>query len=149
MRADLAGIGAEFALSSFVWLAYDGMVLDPVRQRYMLEYLNVRHFPFRYRDMKRAEKLNNVVLAKYAAKHGLPFLDVAGLMPQDPGLFLDPAHLTYHGVRLHAWIVLQELVPLVVERLARKAWGSKPVPAVDPPPGLVFTPREIAVSCGG
>src|SRR5262249_17813305 len=31
IRTDVTGIGAEFAVSSFVWMVKDGMVLDPAR----------------------------------------------------------------------------------------------------------------------
>ena len=41
IRGDLSGIGAEFALSSFAWMVKDGLVLDPVRHRYIIEQLNV------------------------------------------------------------------------------------------------------------
>ena len=40
MRADLHGVGAELAVSSFVWLVHDGMVVDPLRGRYIWQQLN-------------------------------------------------------------------------------------------------------------
>jgi hypothetical protein len=53
IRADLAAVGAEFAVSSFKWMVSDGMKLDPVRQRYTLDMLNASYGPFRYRDLAR------------------------------------------------------------------------------------------------
>jgi len=66
-----------------MWLVKDGMVLDPIRGRIIWEYLNIYHFPFRYRDIERLTAFQNRVFAKYAAAHGLPFIDVAGRMPFD------------------------------------------------------------------
>ena len=45
IRADLATIGSDFALSSFAWMVKDGLVLDPIRHRYILEQLNVVELP--------------------------------------------------------------------------------------------------------
>ena len=40
IRSDLASTDGELAMSSFVWMVKDGMVLDPVRHRFTLEQLN-------------------------------------------------------------------------------------------------------------
>lgn len=100
MRTDLAKVGAELAISSFMWMVRDGMVLDPVRHRYTLDQLNVRNFPFTYRDLERLAAFQNRVLAAYAAAHGIPFLDVAATMPFDPNLFFDAVHKSYPGERM-------------------------------------------------
>ena len=146
MRASLASIGAELALSTFVRLVEDGMVLDPVRNRMLIEDLNIAYFPFRYADIARVSVFQNRVFAKYAARHGLPLLDVAARMPMAPDLFTDAVHLTYGGVRLHAWIVVQELIPLIEKRLASGAW-PKPVVPAEPPPGLLFEPEVVTFDC--
>ena len=72
---------------------------------------------------------------------------VAGLLPKDPDLFTDASHLTYGGVRLHAWLVLQGLIPLIEKRLAAGAWPT-PQPPGEPPPGLYFTPEVLPLNCG-
>src|SRR5262249_35831336 len=84
IRADLATVGGELAVSSFPWMVKDGLVLNPIRHRYILETLNVGSYPFRYRDLERLVNFQNRVLGKYAAAHGLPFVDVARIMPFDP-----------------------------------------------------------------
>jgi hypothetical protein len=40
IRGDLSTIGSDFALSSFAWMVKDGLVLDPIRHRYILEHLS-------------------------------------------------------------------------------------------------------------
>jgi hypothetical protein len=129
IRADLAKVDGELALSSVMWLVKDGMLLDPIRGRIIWEYLNIYRFPFRYRDMERLTAFQNRVFAKYAATHGLPFIDVAGRMPFDPNLFADAVHTTYPGARLKAWVVLQQLVPIIEKRLASGSW-PKPAPVM-------------------
>jgi hypothetical protein len=147
IRTDLAAVDSEFVMSSFKWLAKDGLVLDPIRHKDILEDLNIVHFPFRYRDLERLADFQNRVLAKYAATHGLTFFDVARDMPSDPDLFTDAIHDTYPGVRLRAWIVLQKLLPLIEQRLASGAW-PKPVPAMgDVHPAFRTPPREITFQC--
>ena len=117
IRRDLQGVSAELILTSFVWLVEDGMVLEPVKHQSIHRYLNLGLYPFRYRDVRRAADFQNRVFAKYAAVHGLDFIDVDKLYPRDPDLFTDPIHQTYAGVRLRAWIVLQQLVPILQRRI--------------------------------
>ena len=149
MRADAAAGGSEVALSSFVWLVHDGMVLDPARDKMLLDFLNITQFPLRYHDIARAAAFQNRVFAEYAAKHGLAFFDVARQYPKDSGLFTDAVHMTYSGVRLHAWIVLQELVPFIEKRLATGQWPRPPPVDSGPPPEPSYAPTEIAFDCKG
>jgi hypothetical protein len=147
MRADLATVDSEFALSSFMWLVKDGMVLNPIRNRLILDDLNVRNFPFRYRDMERLATFQNRVFAKYASVHGLPFIDLARVMPFDPDLFADAIHNTYPGIRMQAWVVLQQLLPIIEKHLASGAW-PKPVPIMgETHPAFVVAPRQITFHC--
>jgi hypothetical protein len=130
-----------------MWLVKDGMALDPIRGRIIWEYLNIYRFPFRYRDIERLAAFQNRVFAKYAATRGLPFIDVAGRMPFDANLFADAVHTTYPGGRLKAWVVLQQLVPIIEKRLASGAW-PKPVPVMgDTHPAFTTKPRQIPVDC--
>lgn len=137
--------GGELALASFKWLVSDGMVLDPMRHRLILEYLNYGYAPFRYRDLERLALFQNRVLQKFAKAHRIDFLDVARLMPSDPDLFIDAIHGTPEGERLRAWIVLQLLVPVVDRHLADGTWPKKSFPQVA---GLApYTPRVVTFDC--
>jgi len=149
IRTDLAAVESEFAVTSFIWMAKDGMIVDPIRNKILWEDLNIRRFPYRYRDIERLAAFQNRVLAKYAAANRLPFIDVAGRMPLDPDLFADAVHETEAGMKLKAWIILQQLVPLIEQRLASSAW-PKPIPV--PPmgnthPAFVKAPWHIPVDC--
>jgi hypothetical protein len=144
IRADMASIGGELAVSSFVWMVKDGMVLDPIRHKYILEQLNIANYPFRYRELERLAKFQNRWLAKYAAVHGLPFIDIASNMPLDPDLFIDAVHPSYSGVRLHGWVAFQQLLPAIEKHLADGSW-PKPTPAEQPLP--TFQARKITFDC--
>jgi len=144
IRTDLAKVGSEFSVASFHWLAKDGLVVDAARQKAILETLNVSYFPFRYRDLERLTAFENRVFAKYDAVHGLPFIDVAGHMPYDPNLFSDAIHNTVAGIKLRAWIELQQLVPIIEKHLADGSW-PRPVPKMGDPPA--YQPRQIHFTC--
>ncbi len=144
IRGDLSTIGSDFALSSFAWMVRDGLVLDPVRHKYIIEQLNVGNWPYRYRDLDRLVKFENRVFAKYAKVHGMPFIDVAGQLPSDPDLFIDAVHTSYAGTRVRGWINFQQLLPVIEKHLADGSW-PRPPGAEQPLP--TFTPREIKFSC--
>jgi hypothetical protein len=145
IRRDLGSIGAELALSSFFWLVKDGMTLDPVKGRYTLQQLNVGYYPFRYRDLERLARFQNRFFAKYAAVHGLPFVDLVRDMPFDPDLFTDAVHFSYGGTRLRAWIILQQLLPAIEHRLSDGSWPRRNEQDASPLPS--FTPRRITFDC--
>jgi hypothetical protein len=145
IEATTEKVGAELAIASYKWLVWDGMVLDPVRHRLILEYLNFGYAPFRYRDMERLALFQNRVLEKFAKAHRIDFLDVARLMPSDPELFIDAIHGTPEGERLRAWTALQLLVPVVDRHLANGTWPKKSFPAVAPP--APYTPRVVTFDC--
>ena len=125
----------------------DGLVLDPVRHRYILDQLNVANFPFRYRDLERLAKFQNRVFAKYARAHGLPFLDVAARCRFDPDLFLDAVHNTYPGARMQGWVTFLLLVPLIEQRLASGAWPKSVATMPSSHPAFVVPPRLVPVDC--
>ena len=67
--------------------------------------------------------------------------------PKDPAVFSDAFHNTPAGVRLRAWIILQQLVPLIEARLASGAW-PRAVPAMpDNHPAFDALARLITFDC--
>lgn len=145
MRTDLAKVGSDFAVSSFLWMVKDGLVLDPLRHRYIYEQLNSGNYPYRYRDMERLSNFQNRFLAKYAKVHGLAFIDFAKYVPLDPDLFTDAVHTNYAGLRLQAWAGFNLLLPVVEKHLADKTWPRPSDPSAPPMPTI--SPRRITFSC--
>ena len=149
IRAAGNSVGAELVLASFFWLVKDGMELDPIRHRSILDYINQAYGPFHYRDIERLAAFQNRVFAKYARVHDLAFIDVARLLPFDPDLFVDAIHNSYAGERLRAWVFLQGLVPVVERQLKSGAWPRKVEAAKTPTPAPAFKPRPITFTCTG
>ncbi len=121
IRLELEKVGAEFALSSFAWLVHDGLKVHPLAGRYIWETNNRYYWPWSYRDIRRGLDFENRVYGKFASSRGLPFLDVARLIPPEPSLYFDGVHMTQGGVRVKAWAFFRELLPLLERRLASGA----------------------------
>jgi hypothetical protein len=141
MRRDLRRIGSQLAVASFIWMVYEGMELDPVRDVALHTYLNEYFWPLRYRDMRRMADFQNRVFEKYAATHELPFLDVAGAFPRDPRLFSDAVHTRMSGTRLRAWVTFLRLLPVISSRLQSGALPRADREPLDHHPNL--SPRRL------
>ena len=125
IRAAAAGVGAETALSSFMWLVYDGMTLNLARDFALFDFLNRPYGNFSYAHMRRYADFQNRVFEKYARVNGLPFIDLASEYPRDPRLFYDAIHMSATGIRVQAWIMFQHLVPMAEERMKSGRWPSR------------------------
>lgn len=152
MRAALTPSGGEFAVSSFIWLVHDGLRLDPDRHQTIYRYLNGTYWPTTYAVMRELADFQNTVFRKYSAQNHLPFFDVAATFPQEPDLFGDAIHMGSAGLRLQGWIYLQQLIPMLEERI-RAGTLPRPMvtrrsrhPAFDVDAGLVSR-DEILASC--
>jgi hypothetical protein len=117
IRQALGGNNASLVMTSFEWLVYPGMVVDPGRDADLFAYLNTIFWPFSYAHMRRFIDFQARVFRKYAAVHDLDFIDLAAVYPRDPRLFDDAIHMTRAGIHLQAWIVFNGLVPAIERRL--------------------------------
>jgi len=139
LRRNVDDSGAQLVLTSFKFLAFEGMQLDPKRNAVIYKYLNEQCWPYRYADVRRANDLHNGLMAAFATQFQLPFIDVAAGFPDDPRLFFDAFHLTGNGTRLQAWITFRGLLPVIREHLARGDWPrldqtpQTTHPALEPP----------------
>ena len=122
MRVELNKVGSEFALSSFAWLVRDGLKVDPVQGRYIWATNNQIYWPWTYHDIRRGLDFETLAYKKFAASHGIPFFDVAAIIPAEPLLFADAFHMTQSGIRVKAWAFFRELLPFVEKRLESHAW---------------------------
>lgn len=147
IRLSAALAGSDFAIASFPWMVKDGLVLDPVRHKYIIQQLNVSNYPYRYRDLERLANFQNRVLAAYAKKHGADFVDIAGQTPLNPDLFVDAVHTNYAGGKLRGWIAFNLLLPIIEKHLADGSW-PRPWPKNAPQTLPTFTPRKITFNCG-
>ena len=136
IRGTLRPIGGVLALASFERLAVDGLRLSPVAHRYIYEQLNTALWPLRYADVRRLSDFQNRVFRAYADSRRIPFLEIAGQVPQDPGLFSDTVHMTETGERLKAWIAFQQLVPWLRREIESGRLPQTSRPPLPPPPSM-------------
>lgn len=154
MRTATEAAGGEFALASFVWMVPEPRVpLDLTRHRDLYVYLNRTLWPASYAHVRRMADFQNRVFKAYAGERHTGYLDVAAAVPQDPDLFADPIHMGLPGLRLQAWIMLQQLVPWIRARIAdgrlpkkmRTPLASHPAFAADP--RRLVSISEVRAAC--
>lgn len=126
MLADSRASGTRFIMTTFSWLAFDGMKLDWNKQMAMYIALNQDYWPASYANMARLNALQNRVYNAWARAHDVDLLDVAGQMPQDTDLYFDGCHTTIAGTRVRAWTVFQSLLPILERDMAS---GQLPRPS--------------------
>jgi hypothetical protein len=110
IRADASARGTEMLVSSFVWLAQEGLELQ---NGSIYDYLNRTCWPYRYADIRRLADFQNRVLARWAEARNVHFIDVAKDFPPDPSFFMDAIHFNQEGTRMQAWLTLDGLFPYV------------------------------------
>ena len=87
------------------------------------------------------------------AVHGLAFNDLASVYPADPRLFHDSVHMTPAGIKLKAWLILQQLVPEIERRIAdgrlplADRGGRKVHPAFPERPAPLVRLDDVRNSC--
>jgi hypothetical protein len=137
-------IGGQFAIASFMWMIPDPRVpLDLTQHRDLYVYLNRTLWPVRYTHLRRMADFQNRLFRAFAEKRHVHYVEVAARLPQDPDLFSDPIHMGSPGLRLQAWIVLQQLVPWLQTALDER---RLPRPMQTPRvahPNLAGNPRQL------
>jgi hypothetical protein len=113
IRRSASAIDATVVVSSFIWMAKDGLVVDRANHRYYYDTMNLKYWPVTYAEMRRLADFQNRVFRAYAASRNIPFIDPSASYPLDITLFADPVHVSMDGDRLRAWVIFQGLVPIL------------------------------------
>ena len=142
IRATTSAGGATLVMTSFLWMVYDGLVVDPISQATFLRMLNVQFWPATYADFRRMADFQNRVFRDYADTRHLPFIDVSSQYPRDPALFTDAVHPTIDGDRIRAWIMFQGLVPMLRQSIAAKQLPRRDRLPFHPTPAPASFPRS-------
>ena len=129
IRSALKPVDATLVLSSFIWMVKDGLVVNRAIHEYYYQNVNVRFWPLTYAELRQLADYQNQVFRAYAKSRGIPFIDPASVYPLDLALFGDPVHMSADGDRLRAWVMFQELVPILGEQIR-----SGRLPAADRSP---------------
>lgn len=140
-------IKAELFLASFLMMVKDGMQLDRSRHKKIFETLNGELWPLTYRDIEYLIKFQNQVFKKTAQVNSIHYIPLAEKFPLDPDLFYDPVHMVDSGTKLQAWIMFQEILPLVQKKIGDKEWPKKTVslkshPFLESPPKKAILTRN-------
>jgi hypothetical protein len=139
--------GGQLLLCSFQWLVRDGLLLPGAAHRYIYDQLNGPLFwPLTYAEIRRLTDFQNVVFRRYAASRGIGFLDIARGLPQDTDLYTDAIHMSYPGERVRAWVLFQQLIPIVRQEIESGRLPRKGPPPKLPPPADYST-VEVGLGC--
>jgi hypothetical protein len=112
-------------VSTFRVLAFDGMraggsLYQTINEGYW--------WPYTYAQIRRVMMFYNRALRAWAQRHGQGLLEIDERMPWRPELYGDGMHQLPAGEALHAWIVLQQLMPRIRADLANGAAPTRQAP---------------------
>ena len=94
------------------------MILNRTIHDGLYRYWNRQMWPYTYADIAKFSHLQNRIYETFCHNSGSIFIDLAALYPLNPHLFLDGVHTTNAGTKLRAWIVFNQLVPILDKKLS-------------------------------
>jgi hypothetical protein len=105
-------------------MAFEGMLLgrgDPGRGGNIYAAINEQYWwPYTYNQIHRLLEFYNRTLTAWAKSNGHKVVPINEQMPWQPELYRDGIHEMPTGEALHAWVVLQSLMPKVRDDLAHQ-----------------------------
>jgi len=128
MQALARNRGIRIFVGTFRVFAKPGAML-PMNQS-LYQTLNDGYWwPYTYAEIQRIVAFYNRTLRTWAAEAGARVMPIDEQMPWEHELYLDGIHELPAGEALHAWIVLQQLMPairadLAANRLPRQSPGA-------------------------
>ena len=115
--------GIRLFVSTFRIMAFDGMLLgkgDSNNGGLIYDVINgPSWWPYTYAEIHRLTTFYNRTLRTWADRKGYGVVPVNEQMPWRPELYGDVMHELPAGEALHAWIVLQQLMPRIRDDLAQ------------------------------
>jgi hypothetical protein len=106
-------------VSTFRIMAFDGMLLGKGEEN-TYRVLNEEYWwPYSYAQIHRLTAFYNRALRAWAGAKRRGIIPIDEQMPWQPELYADGMHEVRDGEALHAWIVLQQLMPRIREDLAQ------------------------------
>ena len=116
--------GRPFAISTLVWLDGSELAFANPNQASIRALLKAMFWPLRPAEIRRLIDFSNRTLRKFAKANDLGLLDIAKEFPRDPDLFTDAYHMKPDGLKLLAWIGLQQFLPRLAEDLREDRLGK-------------------------
>jgi hypothetical protein len=101
-------------------------------------------WPYTYAQIRRLMTFYNRTLRAWAERHGQGIVEIDEWMPWRPELYGDGMHERAAGEALHAWVVLQQLMPRIRADLARQVVPRARSPRIDV--GAYWTIERVSVA---
>jgi hypothetical protein len=139
-------IHAGLFLTSSIVLAHEGLRLDLSRDSGIYDQMMDEYWPLTYGEVRQAADWENRAYRALAIEDHLGFLEIAKYFPQDPALFGDTIHLMPSGKSLQAWIVAQELAPVIREKVKQGEWPTPSTAASHEVDWVKETPKKFNFS---
>ena len=117
IRSVVEDDGARLVLSTFWWLADDGMMLDPVWAKNVHVHLNRSYWPFSYAVIRELADIQNRFFVAWAKDRGVDLIDVGAELPRHEQLGIDAIHHNAVGIRLKAWVMFAGLTRILARDL--------------------------------
>jgi hypothetical protein len=100
---------------------FDGMILSDQHNLYLYNQINGSAFwPLTYKQVEQLQALENSTTIAWAKESATAYVDIDGIMPRRPELYVDAFHDVPLAQRLRAWIIFQRLIPLIDEGIGAK-----------------------------
>ena len=140
--------GAEVFLTSTVLLSHAGLQLDRRLNWILYDELNIDCDPLTYAEIRQGVEFQNRAYRALSEKDHLGFIEFDKYFPQDPDLFDDTVHFSSEaGYRLHAWIVAQQLAPVILDKLRKHELPRQSVGEQADISWVRQTPRRFDLNC--
>lgn len=117
IRENLDSINSELVICSFAMVLNDSLFNTGTENASIYSYWIHDYGNIRLKEIGRLNKLENRVFENYAARHQLPYLDVATDLTGTPEAFIDGIHLSCDGMKLHGWSVFSQLLPIIEKKI--------------------------------
>ena len=106
--------------------AYPGMAVNRSTQPYLFDKVNGgEYWPLTYQQIQDVLRFHNRVIKAWASANGVRVIDIEASMPKKVELCSDIQHDLTMGWRLRAWLMFQELLPIIKADIAL---GRVPTP---------------------
>ena len=126
MKNATRAAGVPFMISTLVWL--DGSELTPGNpdQAAIKALLKSMFWPLKPAEICRIIDFSNRTLREFAKSTDVGLLEIANEFPLDADLFADAYHMRPEGLKLLAWIGLQQFLPQLMQDLHNGNLGNTP-----------------------
>ncbi len=105
-------------LSSFPMLAEDSLFENGLKYASVYSYWIHDFGKVPLSVIRRFNKFENLVLKKYAIANNVEFINIAEDLTKVPPAFIDGVHLSSDGLKLHAWSVFTQILPLIEKQIS-------------------------------